>query len=992
MKRIALLTIVVGLGLSAVSNSPAQTVTTLYSFSGSDGWNPSGALTQGSDGSLYGTTQFGGASTNCDIGCGTVYRVSSTGTLTTLYSFGDMTSRGVVPQAGLVKGSDGNFYGTTSGGGTGTNSGGTVFRITTSGTLTTLYSFIGSDGAAPSAALALGGDGDFYGTTSVGGAGTNCEPGCGTVFRISSSGTLTALYSFGNDPSDGYFPAAGLVQGNDGNFYGTTSGGGADGELGNGTVFRITPSGTLTTLYSFGNTPSDGGEPQAGLVQGSDGNFYGTTVYGGENGLGTVFRISSNGTLTTLHSFNISDGDSPVDGLVQGSDGNFYGTTPTGGNTNLNYGLGYGTLFQITPSGTLTTLHSFTGSDGAYPGQLVQGSDGAFYGTTQEGGASDVGTVFKLVVSTGVDCTLSPALATNTIGTAHIVTATVTSNGIAVSGALVNFSIIAGPNLGQSGTATTSVSGKGSFTYTGTGGVGTDTIRAISLGATGTATKVWIAQACVTVTETVLHSFNNGDGADPEARVVEGSDGNFYGTTMTGGKTNLNNGFGYGTVFKITPSGVLTVLHSFSGSDGSFPVGLIEGIDGNFYGTTRQGTAGNGYGTVYRINSSGSFATIHSFNGFDGEEPWAELVLGSDGNFYGTTLVGGLNGGWGTVFQITSAGTLTTLHTFTITDGSHLQAKLAEGSDGYFYGTTSMGGTSQDCLGGCGSVFKISQAGTFTSLHSFSAADGAHPQAGLAEGSDGYFYGTTFGFPNGDGTVYKISPNGGFVNLHSFSQSVDGAWPQADLVQDNNGNLYGTTSVGGPGFLGVGTIFKITSEGGVTNLYTFGLTLGDSAAPQAGLFRGTDGNFYGTTFEGGTSTNCGGLTGCGTVFKVVISSGPCGGGGGGGGGSLSGTLSGVKQKCKTKNNVTICKLSAQLALLNAQPTAVSPMHVRFFLSTDATYDAGVDTQLSDATSKAIKPNKSGKLKLKTILSGSATGMFILAVDDDNNVLASTPVQ
>jgi uncharacterized repeat protein (TIGR03803 family) len=304
--------------------------------------------------------------------------------LTTLYSFAGSDDGGY-PVAGLVQGSDGNFYGPTSAGG-GHNLG-TVFKITPSGTLTTLYSFAGSDGEFPFAGLVQGSDGNFYGTTEQGGANDQ-----GTVFKITPSGTLTTLYSFAG--SGGAFPYGGLVQGSDGNFYGTTSGGGANNE---GTVFKITPSGTLTTLYSFAGS-DDGGYPVAGLVQGSDGNFYGTTVVGGANSDGTVFKITPSGALTTLYTFAGSDGAYPYGGLVQGSDGNFYGMNQYGGAGQSCFS-GCGTVFKITPSGTLTTLYSFRGSDGANPlAGLVQGSDGNFYGTTYGGGAHDAGTVFRLGV------------------------------------------------------------------------------------------------------------------------------------------------------------------------------------------------------------------------------------------------------------------------------------------------------------------------------------------------------------------------------------------------------------------------------------------------------------------------------------------------------------------------------------------------------------------------------------------------------------------
>jgi uncharacterized repeat protein (TIGR03803 family) len=376
----------------------AQTVTNLYSFVGyaTDGQNPEAALVQGSDGNFYGTTYGGGTSNNCPGGCGAVFRINPSGGYTNLYSFVGSPTDGKNPQAGLVQGSDGNFYGTTEIGGMGQE--GTVFQINPSGGYSNLYAFGNQrfDGYQPRAGLVQGSDGNFYGTTYVGG-----RYPLGTVFRISPGGNYTNLYSFGASPDDGSYPAAGLVQGSDGNFYGTTH---TAGTGAHGTVFRISPSGSCTSLYSFVGSPNDGAAPYAGLVQGSDGNFYGTTSQGGTIGdNGTVFRISPSGSYTSLYSFAgyPTDGAAPYAGLVQGSDGNFYGTTSQGGTS------GHGTVFRISPSGSYTSLYSFAGypTDGDYPDAgLVQGSDGNFYGTTYSGGTSTncfdgCGTVFKLTVS-----------------------------------------------------------------------------------------------------------------------------------------------------------------------------------------------------------------------------------------------------------------------------------------------------------------------------------------------------------------------------------------------------------------------------------------------------------------------------------------------------------------------------------------------------------------------------------------------------------------
>jgi uncharacterized repeat protein (TIGR03803 family) len=271
-------------------------------------------------------------------------------------------------------------------------------------TFTTLVSFNNTDGATPLyESLAQGLNGNFYGTTSQGGAHS-----AGTVFEITPAGTLTTVYNFCSyrDCTDGSGPYAGLIQTPNGNFYGTTAQGGANGY---GTVFEITSTGTLTTLYSFCSqlNCADGASPEAGLVQATNGNFYGTTEQNDVSefgvGQGTIFEITPAGKLTTLYSFcsqpNCTDGAVPSGALIQGNNGNFYGTTQGGGNSACSGGCGI--VFEITPAGVLTTLHTFDGTDGAYPiGGLVQATNGNFYGTTEQGGVGefgvDQGTVFEI--------------------------------------------------------------------------------------------------------------------------------------------------------------------------------------------------------------------------------------------------------------------------------------------------------------------------------------------------------------------------------------------------------------------------------------------------------------------------------------------------------------------------------------------------------------------------------------------------------------------
>ncbi len=320
--------------------SPSGSFTNLCSFKSSNGAYPFAAVLQGRDGNFYGTTEAGGTSNR-----GTVFRINPTSGLTNLYSFGVSSGDGKSPLAPLVQGSDGNFYGVTHGGGSSTNCGssgcGTVFRISPSGNETKLYSFVGppSDGANPNiAGLVQGSDGNFYGTTSFGGTYNG-----GIVFRITPNGNCTNLHSFGSSTTDATEPEGTLVQSSDGNFYGMTIGGGGHFPGGYGTVFRISPSGNYTNLYSFIGPPSDGRNPDDGLMQGSDGNFYGTTQSGGTSDHGTIFRISPSGSYTNLHSFGsfAGDGIEPDAGLIQGSDGYFYGTTASGGINNS------GTVYRL---------------------------------------------------------------------------------------------------------------------------------------------------------------------------------------------------------------------------------------------------------------------------------------------------------------------------------------------------------------------------------------------------------------------------------------------------------------------------------------------------------------------------------------------------------------------------------------------------------------------------------------------------------------------
>ena len=424
-----------------------------------------------------------------------------------------------------------------------------------------------------------------------------------------------------------------------------------------------------------------------------------------------------------------NDGSTPVASLIQASDGYLYGTTEYGGN------YGEGAVFQISTNGAFTPLYSFTnGNDGGYPAaSLIQASDGELYGTAATGGQAGDGTVFKITTN-------------------------------------------------------------GAFTP--------------------------------------LHLFI-GTAQDDALGALLISGGNFYGTTQSGGSR------GQGSIFQVTTNGTLTTLSSFSYGNGDEPeCGLIQASDGNLYGTTYRGGT-NGYGTVFRISTNGALTSLYSFSYTNGAYPKAALVQASDGFLYGTTYEGGTNG-YGTVFRISTNGAFTSLHSFSvsISDGYYPEAALIQASDGYLYGTTEDGGANHYR----GTVFQISTNGTFTLLHSFGYSDGGSPEAALLQASDDHLYGTTVnGGTYGSGTVFQITTNGSFTSLYSFTGGNDGDHPNASLIQAANGDLYGTTPLGG--FSGFGTVFQITLDGTFTSLYSF--SGGSDGADPSGSLVAFDGYLYG---------------------------------------------------------------------------------------------------------------------------------------------------
>jgi len=851
--------------------APGVTCSTLYSFTGTgDGGNPN-ELMQETNGNFYGTTQSGGTNES-----GTVFQMTPAGVVSTLYWFNQTGGGAYAPAGGLTQGADGNLYGTTQAGGA--NDWGTVFRTTTNGDLSTVATFTGGDGGEPGVTMILGADGSFYGTTLSGGASRD-----GEVFRVTPGGSLSILASF--NYANGFNPNQ-LLQGADGGLYGTTFEGGGYGD---GTVFKVTTNGTFTTLVSF--TYTNGGFlPAAGLAQDPGGNFYGTTYEGGTSGNGTVFMMSPSGAATMLYSFTGgNDGGHPSAHLIQSGDGNFYGTTAYGG------AYDDGTLFRMVPGGAPVTLVSFDGYNGANPeARLVVGNDGNLYGTTQNGGATGNGVIFRVNInSPGVQITGQPAGQSAFLGANAVFTVVVAGNpplfyqwwrngtnladGGNTSGSLTRVLTLSNVSESDAAVYSVTVSNAAGSSAASDGAVlevNVSPPQIITPPASQTASSGGTALFNVAAVGDLPLSYQwqsnqinltNGAGvagATTSSLALSGltqrSDATY--SVSVSNASGVVSADATLTVFPLSASGttMLSLYWFTGGADGGVPNGLTLASNGVLYGTTQTGGAYND-GTVFSISTNGAFQTLVSFNSTNGSNPQAALAQGSDGNLYGTTENGGTNAG-GTVFELTLAGTLTTLVTLSNQTNINPYTALVQGTNGNFYGAT------KNASSGDGNVFEMTQQGALQVIYSFlGGLDGNEPVGALAQGTDGNFYGlTTGGAAHGYGGVFKMTAAGAETNLYSFTGQADGYNPIGALVQGADGNFYGVTRrnvIGGHIFYG--TIFKVSTNGMLTTLYSLNpFVFGDGAYPFAGLTQGADGNFYGITLTDGSK-------GYGTVFRVT---------------------------------------------------------------------------------------------------------------------------
>jgi uncharacterized repeat protein (TIGR03803 family) len=746
---------------------------------------------------------------------------AAAGTETVLHQFVNL-SRGGFPASPLVADSQGNFYGTTAGGGV--YGFGTVFELAQNSagkwSQTVIYNFTGlADGnnsiVYQGGGLVLDKSGNLYGTTSEGGSST-CY--CGVVFELSpqsnGSWTETVLYSFTGGSTDGGAPLGSLVFDGDENLFGTTQFGGPTSvgpcPTSCGTVFQLThsSSGWTEKIVHFFTGVNEGTNPNAGMVLDSKGNLFGTTGLANDIA-SSVFQLahsSAGWKLTPLHSFASSGDASNPNGLVIDSAGNLFGSSYQGGAN------GDGAVFEIARGSagwTETLLYSFQGgTDGLSPlANVTFDASGNLYGTTYDGGSSKDGVVYKLTP----------------------------------------------------------------------GGSGT-----------------W--------TESVLYSFTGkSDGANPRAAITIDPSGNIFGTTYLGSTVNV------GTIFELVASGGYSEsqIFSFPATDGDQIIGgLVADSAGNLYGTADTGgdylcpLVGNGCGSVFKLarlsNGTWQRTTLHTFTGAqnDGAGPQAGLIFDSAGNLYGTTA-NSIYGG-GTIFRLSPSGTGWTFRTIygfgsRPNDGDDPFGNLIIDGSGNFYGTTIRGGTgSYENCNYCGTVFELSPNGKGgwkeSVIYNFQGlGDGNFPMAGLVLDGAGNLYGTTTeGGQSGCGVVFKLAPSssGTWTQsvLYTFGCTSDGGIPQGGVVLDSSGNLYGTAVTGGSGphcNFGCGVVYELTptSSGpwNETVVYNFG-GFPDGEFPTAGLTFNA-GNLYGTTNGGGVDTNPYCSQGCGTVFKLTPASG-----------------------------------------------------------------------------------------------------------------------
>lgn len=663
-------------------------------------------------GRIWGTTPSGGK-----YGGGTIFfHDPSNGKDSVVHHFNNPYMKN--PYYGkLLLTSDGNYYGLAS-----SSMGvGGVFKYTPDNKIVLLNDFNGNL-AYPYGSLIQANDGYLYGLCSSGG-------GAGNIFRF-DPGTNDAAKLIGfNMGGAGSNPYGSLMQAKDGFLYGLTSTAGINN---GGALFKCDLNGNITPLHYF----ATGSSPNADVIQASDGSLYGMTPGAGANGKGYVFRLDTNSTFSIVFDFDSINGANPYGNLIQASDGNFYGMTVNGGVYNL------GVVFKIDQAGVFTKLIDFDRSNGANPyGDLMEGSDGLLYGLTSGGGNGNSGSAFSMDFS------------------GSLTSIYYFSNGESPRGTLVE---MANGNL------------LGMTLYGGYANAG------------------YVFQMPKTAGNSLLSTtsfFYTPEGCSPFGALLQAGNGTLYGSTNYGGLSNN------GTLFKIDPySGYFQQLAVFNGSKGANPNGSLVEVNGSLYGTTYSGGANN-QGVIFKYDTAGHVLdTVGTFNGLNGMNAGSGLIRCSDGLLYGTTPQGGVNY-YGNIFKFDpSNDQLDTLVSFDGTNANYPLGRLLEGADGNFYGMSNSGG-----VNGNGNIYKCSKTGQLTSLYDF--GPNTYPNADLIQGINGNLYGMTpGGGTNNMGQIFMCTTTGSFTTLYNFTGSEA---PYGSLLKATTGNFYALASAGGANNLGL---------------------------------------------------------------------------------------------------------------------------------------------------------------------------------------------
>jgi uncharacterized repeat protein (TIGR03803 family) len=681
---------------------------------------------------------------------------------------------------------------------------GSIFSLDLDGNNLKTQKVFSPNGAGPIAALTSGPGGTFAGLLSKGG-----DYNVGTIFRLNADGSgFTKLHDFSGP--DGAQPQSGLICDSQGNYYGTTAFG---GQFNQGVIFKLGADNSYQVLHEFGG--SGGRTPEGPLLIGSDGFLYGMTLFDAIGFKGTIFKIATDGSgYGEIHTFIQSEGTHPYGGLKEGADGILYGMTFDGGASNM------GTVFKISKAGTgFTKIFDFNGVNGSGPhGDVSFGQDGMLYGMTTEGGTLGKGVIFKVN--------------TDGSGFQKIHDFTASAGGQMPRGGLVQdaggvlYGTASGGfnadglvfSINPDGSAFTAI--KTFTTNLGDYPVGSLVLKndqdlfGMLSGSNLTNEGTFFQIHIPTVQYTTLFTLQSPTGRSPRNELVRGVNGRLFGIAIEGGPNNQ------GSIFSIKDDGTdYQMIYAFQSIERASFGSLLPNGDGRMFGMTGFGGATHA-GTIFQINEDGSgFSTLHEFDFSDGGYPNANLIKTTGGELLGMTQSGG-QFGYGTIFKIGTNGTgFSKIYDFDGTNGATPKGSLIQGSDGMLYGMTYQGGT-----GNKGVIFKISTGGSaFAKLMDFNGTNGAYPQGNLMEESTTH---SLFGMA--EQTVFRINKDGtGYSKLLTTNGSMTGT-----LIEVPNGYLYGIYPFGGPE--GVGTIFKMKPDGsGYADVHQLSATNG---LPMSSLF------------------------------------------------------------------------------------------------------------------------------------------------------------